>query len=90
MQFVWIGFLNSADPIDPAVQAQITDFLGQPYIPISAAGALWNEAGERSGYLVVFEAEDRAAAEALVQTSPVREAGLYRDYHLFDFHNQIG
>jgi uncharacterized protein YciI len=90
MQFVWIGFLNSAEPIDPSVQAQITGFLAQPYIAISAAGVLRNEAGEGSGYLMLFEAEDRAAAEALVETSPVRDAGLYREFHLFQYQNEVG
>ena len=90
MLFAWIGFLKSAEPIDPSVQQQINQFLLQPYIPIQAAGVLRKEAGERAGYLVLFEAEHREAAEALVRESPVRNAGLYSDYHLFEFQNEIG
>jgi uncharacterized protein YciI len=90
MQFVWIGFLKSNEPIDQALQQQISDFLQQPYIPISSAGVLRGAAGERAGYLVIFEAEDRAAAEALVRSSPVRDAGLYSEYHLFEFQNEVG
>jgi uncharacterized protein YciI len=90
MQFVWMGFLKSGEPIDPSLQQQISDFLKQPYIPISSAGVLRNEAGERAGYLVVFEASDRSAAEALVRGSPVRNAGLYSEYHLFEYQNEVG
>src|SRR5205085_4381886 len=64
MLFAWIGFLKSADPIAQDVQLQISNFLQQPYIPFHSAGLLCNAEGERSGYLAVFEAQDRAAAEA--------------------------
>ncbi|HEV2596603.1 MAG TPA: YciI family protein [Sphingomicrobium sp.] len=90
MQFVWMGFLKSSDPIDQDVQEHITDFLQQPLIPINAAGVLRGSRGERSGYLVIFEAEDRAAAEALARESPIRNAGLYSEYHLFEYQNEIG
>jgi hypothetical protein len=90
MLFVWLGFLKSADPIDPAVQEEISGFLEQPYLPISSAGVLRNQAGERAGYLVIFEAETREAAEALVLESPLRAAGLYREFHLFEFQDEIG
>lgn len=90
MQFVWLGFLKSADPIDQAVQQQINQFLQQPYLPISAAGVLRGGEGQRAGYLMIFDAEDRAAAEALVAESPVRQAGLYREFHLFEFRNEVG
>lgn len=90
MQFVWMGFLKAGEMIDPTVQQQISQFLQQPYIPIQAAGVLRNEAGERSGYLMLFEAEHRDAAEALVRESPVRDAGLYSEYHLFEYQNEVG
>lgn len=90
MQFVWLGFLKSGEPIDQSLQRQISQFLEQPYIPIESAGVLRGPAGERAGYLVIFEAEDRAAAEALVRGSPIRKAGLYSEYHLFEFQNEVG
>jgi uncharacterized protein YciI len=40
--------------------------------------------------MVMFEVENRAAAEAFVATSPFREAGLYDHFHLYDFADQIG
>jgi uncharacterized protein YciI len=89
MQFVWMGFLKSGE-IDQAMQQQISQFLQQPYIPIDSAGAVRNAAGERAGYLVIFEAEDRAAAEALVRESPLRRAGLYSEFHLFEYQNEVG
>ena len=90
MLFVWMGVLKSADPIDPEVQQQISGFLEQPYMPIESAGVLRDEAGGRAGYLVIFEAESRAAAEALVAESPVRQAGLYSQYHLYEFQAEVG
>lgn len=90
MLFAWLGFLKSRDPIEPAVQLQISNFLQQPYLPISSAGLLRNEAGEREGYLLIFEAESRAAAEALVHESPLRAAGLYREFHLFEYRSEVG
>lgn len=90
MQFVWMGFLKPGETIDPAVQQEITTYLEQPYIPIRAAGALRDDAGERAGYLMVFEAENREAAEALTRESPVRAAGLYSEFHLFEYQNVVG
>jgi hypothetical protein len=90
MQFVWMGFLKSGQAIDPSVQLQISQFLEQPYVPIQAAGVLRNADGERAGYLLLFEAENRGSAEALVRESPVRHAGLYREYHLFEYQNEVG
>jgi hypothetical protein len=90
MLFVWMGILKSGDPIDPAIQQQISGFLEQPYLPIESAGVLRDEEGQRKGYLVLFEAENRAAAEALVAESPVRQAGLYSEYHLYEFQAEVG
>lgn len=90
MQFVWMGFLKAGESIEPAMQMQISQFLQQPYIPIQAAGALRNETGERAGYLLLFEAENRDAAETLVRGSPIRDAGLYSEYHLFEYQNEVG
>jgi hypothetical protein len=90
MRFVWMGFLKSSDPIDPAVQQQISGFLQQPYIPINQAGFLRTADGQRGGYLVIFDAESRATAEALVHESPIRAAGLYSEFHLFEYQEEVG
>jgi uncharacterized protein YciI len=90
MLFVWMGFLKPGEPIDQALQQQISGFLEQPYIRFHFAGVLRGKAGERAGYLVIFDADDRAAAEALVDSSPVRHADLYSEYHLFEYQNEIG
>ena len=90
MLFVWLGFLKPGAEIDPSLQQQISGFLEQPYLPIQSAGVLRDENGRRAGYLVVVEAENRAAAEALVRESPVRNAGLYSEYHLFEYQQEVG
>ena len=76
-------------PIEPSIQQAISGFLEQPYIKISSAGVLRNAEGQPSGYLLIFDAEDRAAAEALVHESPLRRAGLYGEFHLFGFQNEV-
>jgi uncharacterized protein YciI len=90
MLFVWMGLLKKGEEIDQPLQQQISGFLEQPFVQIESAGALRDENGARAGYLVVFEAENRAAAEALVGESPVRQAGLYSEYHLFEYQNEVG
>jgi len=90
MQFVWMGFLESSDPIEPELQQQISGFLQQPYIHIENAGVLRNAEGGRAGYLVIFEAENRSAAEALVRESPLRGAGLYSEFHLLEYQEEVG
>ena len=90
MQFAWIGLLKPGETIDQNLQEQINGFLQQPYTRIESAGVLRGESGERAGYLVIFEADDRAAAEALASSSPVRDAGLYAEYHLFEYQNEVG
>ena len=90
MLFVWMGFLKSGEAIDQPLQQQISGFLEQPYTSIELAGVLRDPEGGRAGYLVMFEAESRAAAEALVNESPIRQAGLYSDYRLFEFQREVG
>ena len=91
MLFAWIGFIRDGNETIPqVVQHQVNEFLQQPYMPIEAVGPLCDENGRRSAMLMLFEAEDRSAAEALVANSPYRKAGLYKDYHLYEFKNEIG
>ncbi len=90
MLFVWLGFLKDPSaPIAQSVQQQTSDFLQQPYIPIRSAGQLRDEAGKRAGMMMIFEVEDRPAAEALVKNSPYLSAGLYERHHLFEFEDEI-
>ena len=91
MLFAWMGFIRPGDETIPQeVNQQANDFLQQPYVPIHSVGPLCDENGRRSGMLMIFEADDRAAAEALVENSPYRRAGLYSEYHLFEYRNETG
>ncbi|HEX5237662.1 MAG TPA: YciI family protein [Sphingomicrobium sp.] len=91
MRFVWIGFLKEGAPAIPqAVQQQVSDFIGQPFINVCNVGALRNAAGDRAAMMMIFEADSRAAAEALVESSPYLRAGLYREHHLFEFQDEVG
>ena len=90
MVFVWLGFLNEGAEPDQQVQIETTSFLEQPYLKITAAGALRDGEGKRAGMMMIFEADNLEAAEALVANSPFRRAGLYREHHLFEYLNEVG
>jgi hypothetical protein len=91
MLFAWIGFIKAGDEIIPQeVNRETNDFLQQPYLTIHSVGPLCDENGRRSAMLMIFEAEDRAAAEALVANSPYQRAGLYAEHHLYEYRNEAG
>jgi uncharacterized protein YciI len=91
MLFAWMGFIKAGDEIIPQeVNQQTNDFLQQPYLPIHSVGPLCDENGRRAAMLMIFEAEDRTAAEALVESSPYRNAGLYEQHYLFEYRNEVG
>lgn len=90
MQFAWIGFLKAGTDADPEILRQTTGFLQQPYIRIASVGALRDTAHRRAGMMMIFDVEDRAAAEALVAESPFLRAGLYEQHHLFEYVDEIG
>ncbi len=88
MLFAWMGFIKpGSDTIPQEVNQQTSDFLQQPYIPIHFAGPLCDD-DRRTGMLMIFEADDRNAAEALVENSPYLRAGLYERHHLYEYRNE--
>ena len=90
MLFVWLGFLKEGSEPDQQVQLETSSFLQQPYVSIKSAGALRDRDGQRAAMMMIFEAEDRAAAEALVANSPYMRAGLYDRHDLFEYQNEVG
>ena len=91
MQFVWMGFIKEgAEPIPQEVNAESNEFLSQPFLKIQSVGPLCDDAGRRAGMLMIFAADDRGAAEALVENSPYRRAGIYERYQLYEFRDEIG
>jgi len=91
MLFAWIGFLKpDVDTIPPSVQQLTTDFLGQPSIKIHFAGPLRDASGKRSAMMMVFEQDDREAAESFVMDSPYLQADLYEDHRLYEYDNEAG
>jgi hypothetical protein len=91
MLFVWMGFFKQgAEPIPQKVQEQATGFLQQPFIKIRSVGQLRDGDASRQGMMMLFEVDDRAAAEAFVKNSPYLNAGLYADHHLYEYADEIG
>ena len=91
MLFAWIGILRAgSEDIPQDVQQETNEFLQQPFIPIRSVGPLYDANGRRSAMLMIFEAEDRATAGALVGNSPYMRAGLYERFDLYEYRNEIG
>lgn len=91
MLFVWQGLIKPGSEMIPQdVNQASNEFLQQPYLAIHSVGPLCDENGRRAGMLMIFEADDRAAAEALVQNSPYLQAGIYEQHHLFEYRNEVG
>jgi uncharacterized protein YciI len=91
MLYAWIGFLKpEAETIPASLQEEATDFLSQPLIKIRAAGPLRDASGKRSGMMMIFEHDNRAAAEAFVNDSPYLKAELYEDARLYEYANEVG
>ena len=91
MLYAWMGFLkDGAAAVPQSVQQQTTDFLSQPFINIHSVGPLHDAQGRRAGMMMIFEVENRAAAEALVKESPYLQAGLYEDHRLYDYQSEVG
>jgi uncharacterized protein YciI len=90
MLFAWIGFIKpGADMIPQDVNQEASEFLQQPFLQIHSAGPLCED-DRRAGMLMIFEADNRAAAEALVENSPYLKGGLYGQHHLFEYRNEVG
>ena len=61
-----------------AAHADFSEHLYQPVMRIRLACALHDEAGGRTGVLILIEAHDRAGVEEFVASSPYTKAGLYQ------------
>lgn len=91
MLFALIGFLKpDSEPIPPWVQVQTGDFIGQPFINVRLAGQLKDTSGKRAGMMMIFEDESREAAETFVKTSPYVQAGLIKDFELYEYATEVG
>jgi hypothetical protein len=91
MLYALIGLLkDGAKGVPPSVQLQTSDFIGQPLTPVQSAGPLCNESGRRAGVLMIFEAENWAAAQSLAEASPYLEAGLIGPPQLYEYRNEVG
>ena len=91
MLFAWIGFIRpGSEDIPQEVNAETNEFLSQPYLRVQSVGPLCDENGRRAAMMMLFEADDRAAAQALVDNSPYKRAGIYEQYHLYEYRDEVG
>ena len=91
MLFAWIGLIKpGAEQIPQEVNIQTNDFLSQPYINIHSVGPLCDAESRRAAMMMIFEADDRETAQALVDSSPYKRAGIYERYDLYEYRNEVG
>jgi uncharacterized protein YciI len=90
MLFAWMGFIKpGAEMVPQDINLQTSEFLQQPFVEIHSAGPLCAN-DRRAGMLMIFEADDLAAAEALVENSPYLKGGIYEQHHLYEYRNEVG
>jgi uncharacterized protein YciI len=91
MLYALIAFLKpGTGAIPQSVQVQVSDFIGQPITKIRSAGALHDASGHRSGMMMIFEEENREAAEVFANGSPYLKAGLFEEVRLYEYSDEIG
>ena len=89
MLYAWMGFLKpGGGPIPQEVQLQTSEFLSQPFIRF--AGPLRDGSGTQVGAMVIFEVDGFDEAETFVSESPYLQAGLYEDFRLYEYANEVG
>lgn len=86
MQFVLTAYDRpGALPIRLEVRPAHLDYLRSIAGSIVFAGPALDEEGKPCGSVIVYEAEDRAAAERLVSEDPYSKAGLFEKVELRGF-----
>ena len=72
------------------VRNDINEHLSQPFRSIAAAGVMRDQAGERRGYTVFFEAESIEDAEQFLHEGPLYREGLYERVEVFQYDVEVG
>jgi uncharacterized protein YciI len=91
MQVLMIGLLKpgSADEV-ASLQPDFTQHLEQPLLRIRAAGALRDEKGSQTGFMILLETDSLQSARAYLGSDPFLEGGLYEQVHLLEFASEAG
>ena len=91
MMFVLTGhFRAGAEARRQAIHEGYNEHLRQRAAHVRFGGPLFDEAGRRSGVLLVVEVADRAAADAFLQASPYQLAGLYERTEVAEIRPEVG
>jgi uncharacterized protein YciI len=61
-----------------ALSGEFGQHMRQPLLHIRMVGALVDDKGVRKGVLMMMEASDRARLDSFLESSPYRQAGLYK------------
>lgn len=91
MQVLIMGLLKpgSADEV-ARLQPDFTQHLGQPLLNIRAAGALRDENGLETGFMILLETDSVQSARAYFDSDPFLDDGLYEQVHLLEFASEAG
>jgi uncharacterized protein YciI len=91
VQVLIMGLLKpgSADEV-ARLQADFTQHLEQPLLRIHAAGALRDETGSQTGFMILIETDTLDSARAFFDSDPFLSGGLYEQVHLLEFASEAG
>ena len=91
MLFVVAGrFRPGAEPERIAIHEEFSAHLSQRTPRVHFGGPLYDEAGQRSGVLLVVEAPDFTLAHAFLDASPYKQAGLYEWSFAAEIRPEVG
>lgn len=91
MQVLMMGLLKPGSAEEVArLQPDFTQHLGQPLLHIRAAGALRDENGLETGFMILLETDALQSARAFFECDPFLDDGLYEQVHLLEFASEVG
>lgn len=77
-------------PLTDVQTREMSEHLAQPVLRTHMGGWTTDAAGSRTAFFLVFEAPDRAAAEAFVHDAPLARSGALADVFLDECRLEVG
>lgn len=91
MLFAITGTLKpGGDALIPGVQDAFNEHLAQPYRHIRLAGMTRGADRQRTGFMVLLEADSFADAESYLHESPLFQAGAYERTEVAEYVLEVG
>jgi hypothetical protein len=83
-------FRPGTDDQRAALSSEFSQHIGQPLLHIRFLASLLDAGGERSGLLMLMEADGRAQVQSFLDQSPYSREGLYDDFDIDELQIEAG